>query len=164
MTLGEARQWLAARVAAGARCPCCNQYTKVYRRQINSGMARSLIAMYLHGPQGQWVHLPTQVGARSREEGKLRYWLLVEEQVDVQRQDGGRAGYWRLTDAGRDWVTGRTTVAKFVIVYNNIVLSHDGPQVTIPDALGTRFNYPELMGIHPMEPQRPPHAEEHGDP
>jgi hypothetical protein len=145
MNLGEAQKWLAERIANGARCPCCNQYTKVYRRQINSGMARSLIAMYLHGPQGQWVHLPTQVGARSREEGKLRYWGLVEEQVTVQRDDGGRAGYWRLTDAGRDWVTGKSTVPKFASVYNNTVLRHYGEQVSISDALGSKFNYNELM-------------------
>jgi hypothetical protein len=151
ITLAEAQRWLADRVRNGARCPCCNQYTKVYQRQINSGMARSLIAMYLHGPQGQWVHLPTQVGARSREEGKLRYWNLVEEQIDIRRDDGGRVGYWRLTDAGRTWVTGQSTVPKYVAVYNNIVLGNYGEHVSITDALGTRFNYAELMRPRPME-------------
>lgn len=150
ITIAEAQAWLADRITAGARCPCCNQYSKVYRRQINSGMARSLIAMYLHGPQGQWVHLPTQVGARSREEGKLRYWGLVEEQVSVQRDDGGRAGYWRLTDAGRAWVTGQSTVPKFAAVYNNVVLRLYGDEVYIHDALGKNFDYRELMGIRPM--------------
>jgi hypothetical protein len=150
-TLREAQEWLAGQATNnGARCPCCNQYTKVYRRQINSGMARSLIAMYLHGPQGQWVHLPTQVGARSREEGKLRYWGLVEEQVDVQRSDGGRAGYWRLTPAGRAWVTGQSTVPKFVAVYNNTVLRKFGDPIHITHALGDRFNYGELMAPYPM--------------
>jgi hypothetical protein len=151
ITLSEAQQWLADRIKTGARCPCCNQYTKVYRRQINSGMARSLIAMYLHGPQGQWVHLPTQVGARSREEGKLRYWGLVEEQLDIQRADGGRAGYWRVTDAGRKWVTGNSTVPKFVAVYNNTVLRTFGDNISISDALGSKFNYTELMQPLPME-------------
>lgn len=151
MTLGDAQRWLADRAAGGARCPCCNQYAKVYRRQINSGMARSLIAMYLHGPQGQWIHLPTQIGARSREEGKLRYWGLVEEQIDIQRDDGGRAGYWRITPAGRNWVTGKTTVPKFVNVYNNTVLRTYGTETSITDALGTRFNYTELMTAQPME-------------
>ncbi len=149
MTLGEARTWLADRVKTGARCPCCNQFAKVYRRQINSGMARSLIAMYLHGPEGQWVHVPTQVGARSREEGKLRYWGLVEEQVDV-RSDGGRAGYWRLTPAGRAWVTGQSTVPKYVTVYNNQVLESYGEQITIAGALGDRFSYSDLMNPRPM--------------
>lgn len=145
ITIAEAQSWLASRITSGARCPCCGQYSKVYRRQINSGMARSLIAMYLHGPQGQWVHLPTQVGARSREEGKLRYWGLVEEQVSVQRDDGGRAGYWRITDAGRAWVTGQSTLPKFASVYNNTVLKLYGDEVTISDALGKRFSYDELM-------------------
>lgn len=154
ITLAEAQQWLADRITAGARCPCCNQYSKVYRRQINSGMARSLIAMYLHGPQGQWVHLPTQVGARSREEGKLRYWGLVEEKAD-SRDDGGRAGYWRLTDAGRAWVTGQSTVHKFVAVYNNTVLRSYGDQISINDALGKRFSYAELMAPRPMVSPKP---------
>ena len=149
-TLGEAQQWLAERITTGARCPCCNQFTRVYRRQINSGMARSLIAMYLHGSNGEWVHLPTQIGARSREEGKLRYWGLVEEKVAVQRTDGGRAGYWRITDAGRAWVTGQTKVPKFVAVYNNTVLQRFGDQVGIMDTLGSRFNYAELMRPVPM--------------
>lgn len=109
--------------------------------------------MYLHGPQGQWVHLPTQVGARSREEGKLRYWGLVEEQCEVQRDDGGRAGYWRLTDAGRKWVTGQSTVPKFVAVYNNTVLRSFGDEISVTDALGSRFNYTELMQPYPMEKQ-----------
>lgn len=151
ITLSEAQQWLADHVMTGARCPCCNQYSKIYRRQINSGMARSLIAMYLHGPQGQWVHVPSKVGARSREEGKLRYWGLIEEQVDVQRDDGGRAGYWRLTDAGRAWVTGRCTVPKFAAVYNNTVLRRYGDPISITDALGSKFNYSELMHPQPME-------------
>jgi hypothetical protein len=61
MTLADAQKWLAERVKGGARCPCCNQFTKVYRRQINSGMARSLIAMYLHGPQ---VSITDALGTR----------------------------------------------------------------------------------------------------
>lgn len=148
-SLADAQKWLFERIVTGERCPCCEQYAKVYRRQINTGMARSLIAMYLHGPQGQWVHVPTQVGARSREEGKLRYWGLVEEQHD-QRGDGGRAGYWRLTDNGRRWVTGQTTVPKFVAVYNNKVLQSYGTPISITDALGTKFNYTELMRGYPI--------------
>ena len=113
-------------------------------------MARSLIAMYLHGPQGQWVHLPTQIGARSREEGKLRYWGLVEEQVDIHREDGGRSGFWRLTPAGRAWVTRQATVPKYVAVYNNTVLRRYGEGISIDDALGRKFNYSELMAPYPM--------------
>lgn len=144
-TLAEARQWLINNIVDGTRCPCCNQFAKAYRRQINSGMARSLIAMYLHGPSGEWIHVPTRIGARSREEGKLRYWGLVEEQVEVLRNDGGRAGYWRVTDAGRRWVTGQSTVPKYVTVYNNTVYASYGDPVSVTDTLGTKFDYSELM-------------------
>ncbi len=148
-TLAEARQWLADNIIKGIQCPCCEQKVKLYRRQINSGMARSLIAIYLHGPAGEWVHVPTSVGARSREEGKLRYWGLVEERMEVARADGGRAGYWRITDAGRAWVTGQSTVPKYVTVYNNTVYAIYGPPVGVADALGTSFDYTDLMRPSP---------------
>lgn len=145
MTVAQAQQWLVRNVGLGARCPCCSQMAKVYRRTINTGMARSLIAMYLHGQDRQsWVHLPTVIGRRSAEEGKLRYWKLVEERPGT-RDDGGHAGFWRLTDLGRQFVAGQVTVPKYARVYNGKLLGLDGPQISIRDALGERFNYDELM-------------------
>lgn len=144
-TLTDARTWLLSRIVNGARCPCCSQFAKAYRRQINSGMARSLIAIYLHAPDGAWVHIPTKLDARSREEGKLRYWNLVEEQRDVIRDDGGRAGYWRITPRGRQWVTGQITLPKYVTVYNNTVIATYGDEINVQTALGNKFNYAELM-------------------
>lgn len=133
------------RIVNGVRCPCCNQFAKAYRRQLNSGMCRSLIAMYLHAPDGAWLHVPTQIGARSREEGKLRYWGLVEEQVEVQRDDGGRAGFWRITDRGKLFATRQLSLPKYCTVYNNTVYATYGDEITIGDALGSKFNYAELM-------------------
>jgi hypothetical protein len=126
----------------GITCPTCDQYAKVYRRNINSGMARSLILLYRQGPG--FVHVPTAIGARSREEGKLAYWGLAEEE-HVVREDGGRAGWWRITSLGVQFVLGRVSVQKYALVYNGRVLEHDGPPWTIRDALGKRFNYAELM-------------------
>jgi hypothetical protein len=123
-------------------CPTCDQFAKVYRRQINSGMARSLILMYRQGPG--FIHIPTAIGARSREEGKLAYWGLAEEE-HVVREDGGRAGWWRITQKGTQFVLGLISVDKYALVYNGRVLDFDGPAWTIRDALGTRFNYAELM-------------------
>ena len=34
MTLTEAKQWLKERLDEGTRCPCCNQYAKIYKRKI----------------------------------------------------------------------------------------------------------------------------------
>ena len=143
-TVDEAARWVRDNRDEGVTCPCCDQLAKVYRRPINSGMAVSLITMYRTARQ-EWQHIPTTIGGKSREEGKLRYWSLVEEQRTVKRDDGGRAGFWRVTDLGAAFVLGRVTVPKYARIYNKVCLALEGEQVTIQDALGTKFNYMELM-------------------
>lgn len=143
-SLAQLRTWLRGKVDDGTDCPLCHQHVQVYRRKINSGMARSLILMYRAGGL-DWVHLPTQIGARSREEGKLAYWGLVEEEK-LLRPDGGRAGYWRVTRHGELFLRQGCTVPKYARVYNGKALSLDpSEQVTIKDALSTKFDYSELM-------------------
>lgn len=141
--LGEAKQWLRDRVDDGAPCPCCGQLAKVYRRRVNSGMARSLITMWRKAGL-EWVHLPTEIGARSREEGKLAYWGLAEEATE-KREDGGRAGWWRVTERGRQFVLGLTTIPRYALIYDGRRLRFDGEPVTIRDALGAKFDYDQLM-------------------
>lgn len=142
--LAQVRSWLLSRVDEGVSCPLCTQHVQVYRRKINSGMARSLIAMYRVGAL-DWVHLPTQIGARSREEGKLAYWELVEEEK-ARRPDGGRAGYWRVTPKGESFLRNQMSIPKYARVYNGRCLGLDySEMVTIKDALNNKFDYAELM-------------------
>lgn len=143
VSLGEARGWLRERVDRGEHCPLCGQHSKVYKRKLNSGMARSLILMHKRGGSG-WIHIPTELPARSREEGKLRYWGLIEESP-VEREDGGRAGWWRVTSTGTRFVLGRSTVPKYARIYDDRLLRLDGEPIDIWDALGDKFDYDELM-------------------
>jgi len=144
-TLEQSREWLRKHLNDGARCPCCSQFAKIYRRKINAGMARSLIEMW-QVAGCDWVHLPTAIGARSREEGKLAYWALVEESTEP-RDDGGRAGWWRVTPKGRAFVAGLTRVPKYAHIYDGRCLGFDDTElVGIRDCLGSRFNYDDLMG------------------
>lgn len=145
--LGIARGWLLSQVDKGARCPLCRRHVQVYKRQVNAGMARSLITIYRRGleQEGGWVHLPTQVPARSREEGKLAYWGLLEEATEP-RPDGGRAGWWRVTDKGSDFIHGLITIERYAYVYNDRVMRREGDPRTIQQALGKRFDLRELMG------------------
>lgn len=142
-TLVEAQEWLRRRVDDGEQCPCCTQFAKVYRRAINAGMAWSLVQMY-RAARLEWQHIPTTVGGRSREEGKLRYWGLVEEELE-RREDGGRAGYWRVTGKGEDWLYGRTTVPRYARIYDARCLGLVGDPTTLQDALGRPFDLQELM-------------------
>lgn len=146
--LGVVRDQLARDAAEphGTTCPACTRHVQVYRRKLNTGMARSLIAMHRahQRTRHHYIHLPTELPARSREEGKLRWWGLVVE-ADTERDDGGRSGWWRLTHRGRRFVLGEIRVLSHAVVYLNQVERLEGDPISIVDALGSRFDYRELM-------------------
>lgn len=143
-TLTEAQDWLRERVDDGERCPCCTQLAKVYRRKVTSPMARGLIKQYrLAGMD--YAHSASLVKSETHEFSQLSWWGLVEEKSEV-RDDGGKAGWWRLTRLGRDFVLNRTVTPKYARIFDGRVLElAPGDEVSIIDALGTKFNYSELM-------------------
>jgi hypothetical protein len=146
MTLAEVRDWLREAVKEGVHCPCCNQMAKVYNRKITSRMAFTLIEVY-RAAGTDWCHVPSTVTftGDSGEISKLRYWGLVVE-GSPRRDDGGRAGMWRITDFGERFVKGNYRVPKYAHIYDGRRLGFDDSvRVSIRDALGTKFNYDELM-------------------
>jgi hypothetical protein len=145
ITLDEARAQLRVKIAnGGTRCPCCDQFAKIYRRPINVGMAISLIRMYRRGGL-EWQHIPTTIPARSREEGKLAYWGLLKEATE-SREDGGRAGYWRVTVKGEAFIIKGLRVPKYAHIYDGRCLRLEADEiVSIRDCLGKKFDLEELM-------------------
>lgn len=142
--LGDAKQWLRERVEDGAECPCCTQFAKVYRRKINSGMARALISQWCAAGQ-DLVHTKALWLPFSKEAAQLQWWGLIA-QDETPRDDGGQSGWWRITDLGAGFVRRRVEVPKYAHVYDGRLLRLDTSQtVSITDCLGTRFNYEELM-------------------
>lgn len=147
-TLGEARAWLLAQAKVdGASCPCCKQFTRIYRRGLGGPMARTLIRAYrLHGLD-PW-HLPTVTGGASGDNAKLAYWGFIVP-LPGEREDGSRRhGWWRITEYGAAWVQDRVRVPRYAVVYAGRCLGLDkaGEQEWgVQDALGPRFNYRELM-------------------
>ena len=147
MTLAEAKTWMREHIDEGTHCLCCTQFAKIYKRNVNATMARSLIALYrAYGREfGSLPDLRRKVGLHhSNQEATMAYWKLIEEEPTV-REDGGRAGFWRVTDLGERWILRQTTIPKYARVYDGRCLGHRGDPVTIIDALGERFNYWELM-------------------
>jgi hypothetical protein len=145
-TLGEVRDWLRARVEKGTHCPACEQFAKVYKRQIYAGMVRALVLMYREGDFGRrlYVHVPSIDPARGGDVAKLEFWGLIEEERG-SRVDGGRAGYWRVTRRGEDWLQRKTTVPKYARIYDGRLLSLTGVAVTVDDALRDVFRLDDLM-------------------
>lgn len=145
ITLVEAKAWLKEQMKEdGAKCPCCGQLAKVYRRKLNANMARSLVLGFRRHAM-DWFHAPTVVEDRG-EMAKLRYWGLVEEERAL-RPDGGRAGWWHITPRGAVYVQGLTAVPAHALVYDSQLLRLDDTdgRITIGEALGDKFNYRELM-------------------
>lgn len=147
MTLHEARTALRKLVEAGADCPCCTQFAKVYRRKLNSGMAYALIKFY-RVCGCSWGYKPDVlrgVGAAARDESLLRYWGLIEEDERLREDGSSRNGWWRVTSRGEKFVFRELSVHSHAHVYNGRCLKLSGEHILIDRALGNKFNYAELM-------------------
>jgi hypothetical protein len=150
MSLGAARDKLRGLVEDGHCCPLCTQYAKVYRRNLSSSAARTLILLHRHGggsyielgPMLQ-VHAPALAG---RGESTHGHWWGLMEQPPEPREDGAKGnGLWRLTERGELFVCQKIAVPKYARIYDGQCLGLGGEWVNISTCLGNRFDYRELM-------------------
>jgi hypothetical protein len=149
--LSDERFELKQRLTQGesVRCPCCEQTAKVYRRTIHAGMAAQLIRIYragLNQPEG-WVPVDEIYShGASGDYAKLRFWGLIEPK-DQRTATDNASGYWRVTPRGEDFVLSKVRVPSHVLVYNNEKIGVDDTvRVDIRAALGSQFDYQQLMG------------------
>lgn len=148
MTIEQARKVLHDLLDDGHDCPVCRQHARVYRRKIHAAMARDLIGIYRLGGGGSryWVDLTEVTGKRGTGDvPKARYWGLLEPQLHDRGDGSTRTGLWRLTERGVMYVEGRLAVQTYARVYNGKCLGLEGRPSGIRAALGTRFDYADLM-------------------
>lgn len=156
-TIQEGKDYLRQnwQSTSGAICPCCKQTVKLYRRKLNAQMAYSLILIYRHyvnNPQTVWLDLNDFLLTRGVNSGEsnaalLRHWGLIERKPEL-KQDGNRAGLYSITTAGRLFVESKVRVKKYTYFYNNKIYRPDlldTETIGIQEALGSKFNYSELM-------------------
>lgn len=149
-TLVDERFQLREQLKTGesVTCPCCQQTAKVYKRTIHSGMAMQIIRIWKAGRSraGGWVPVDEiYAHGSSGDYAKLRFWGLVEAE-DARSATANASGHWRVTDLGIDFVLGKLAVARYVHVYNNEVVAKTRSEtLTIQQALGSKFNYADLM-------------------
>jgi len=143
-TLADAQAFVQARMEDGVHCPCCSQFVKVYSRSMYADMAVWLIQLVrAYEKTGDFVHVTT-TDARGGDYGKLRFWSAVEQDinVDTNKKSSGR---WRPTKIGIDFAYGRRTLSKKVLIFDNKAIGFTGPEISIREALGERFDYFTLM-------------------
>ncbi len=145
----DADLWRA--VCAGDRvlCPGCERWAKIYKRRLNSGMASVLVRLFHVSDPKTWSSIEQIFGSRKQDRRDwplLQHWGLIEP--------GGRrtatsnaSGFWRITARGVMFVVGSTVVPEYVFVWDNRAVRFSAETVTVRAALGSRFDYAELMGV-----------------
>ena len=119
-------------------CPCCGQRVALYAHRINRTMDAQLAELCRHGG---WMHtreLERDVSNSDRDFAKMRmrFFGLVE---------GDGYASWRATQAGRDFVAGRTTVPAVVYVFDNEPKAFSVERVTFAQCQGQPFDLLDVL-------------------
>ncbi len=155
ISLADAAAWVLEQHKKGAVCPCCDQLAKRYKRKLNSSMAYALLLIYRHfKTHTDWLHVPeyleevcnTGPTKRGGDWAKMVHWGLIVGKDDETRTDGSkRTGFYKITQKGIDFVRGRIRVPKYAHLYAAKCIALSPDDTSISEALGSRFNYSELM-------------------
>lgn len=147
LTVKEARKYVQEHRHEGLECMVCDQHVEEYRWPLYSTAVTALILLDRLGASQDFVHSRNlKQFRRYKGQGdcsRLAKWGLVEEER-TRRPDGGRSGYWKLTELGRRFLAGTTSVPKYIWVYNNKVEGRSDEQVWIEEALGKKFSLREI--------------------
>jgi hypothetical protein len=132
----------------GTHCPVCSKFVKVYRRRLNSGMARFLIKLvqrYKVYPRYYTMRELYPSDNKAASDGSyLIHWGLIEktEQANLAQAPSGS---YRPTDKGLRFFHNNEFVPTHVHLLNNEVVGWSDKHANIKTALGSKFNYEELM-------------------
>ena len=156
--LKDARNdWREVIAGEGGYCPCCSRWGKIYRRPLNSAMARALLWLVNQPHRGDgWVHVPSTAPAwmlRSHQLPTLHLWGLVMS-IRPERTKLASSGLWQPTELGRAFAANNATVKRYVYVYNNEALDYEGTEIGITDALGDKYDYNVIMANYNGTPNR----------
>ncbi len=136
------KDWMEPQLKDGVDCPCCGRFTKVYRRNLNSGMVRFLMDFYnRHGTNRVSIanyHVTDQQHAHHQEYEKLPHWGLLEHDNSIPRR-------WWIKKLGRQFINGQVTVNKYVWLKHGVCVDKSIGQISIKQAIGNKFSYEKLM-------------------
>lgn len=144
-SIEEAQLHLATNANKGTKCPCCNQFVKLYKRKLNNSHANYLLefARIANDDTTKSFHIkeliahsPIIAKTYSGEFARLRHYGLIEDQKE---------GQWTLTKKALGFIEGKLAVPEYVKIYNNKVLGFSLEQVKISDIIKKSFDKQELL-------------------
>ena len=132
----------------GASCPCCGQKVVLYRRKLNTNMARFLIRLVKEYERtGQGVrHEVLRSEKDGRDYSYITKWGLAETFAPEKGEDKKDSGLWKPTPKGIDFAYNRLTVPARVFLYDNQIVGWDTQTCSVEEALGQKWSWSELMG------------------
>lgn len=151
VTLIEAQENLDQKIEKGARCECCGQYVKVYKRPLNSTMVREMLDFYMEAGVGKFMHFLEirnfieRGYAGGGDFQKLAYWGFIEKLPLEESEDKKSSGKWAITERGEAFLKGELTVKSHALVFDGRVLGFCGDDVTIDTIPVKGFSFRELM-------------------
>jgi len=133
-------------------CDCCGGKVKLYRRKLNSGMARTLCWLAVKDAKepGCWVSavdMPEKVEQYATELGKLDFWGLVSRRCNPDGSSYKESQQWCITTKGIQFARGKTEAPSHIFLQSpgNRIFGFEASTVDVRTALGEHFDYQELM-------------------
>lgn len=132
----------------GYICPCCKSFVKRYTRSFNSNMALCLILLYREN-KNEFVKvedfLIKKGHKRCGDFSYLTHYKFLEKKKGDRKDGSNRNGFYRLTSWGVLFCEQKIKAKKKFMILNNRFEGFVGEEIDILQALGTKFNYQELM-------------------
>jgi len=156
MSLRDARTYLRRRMTDGAVCPCCDRHAQIYRRRLNSTMARGLLwLVQAAGQVGAFVDVPARAPrwlVKTNQLSTGKYWGLLAQAERAEGQRGKTSGIWRPTLRGIHFALDRIRIPAYVYHYNDTALGFSASTTNIHGALGAHFDYDSMIGASTGRP------------
>lgn len=130
-----------------AICPCCNRLDKMYKRLFGLHQAYSVAWLAGNTEVGQYLHVDKMPFRMVKDPcwRWAKHWGFLVEQPNDDDPSKKDSGHWSLTDAGRLFVRGRTTIWSHALIYHKELLEFVGREgVRFSDCVGA-FHYQKMM-------------------
>lgn len=168
VTLADARADLHKSILDGEErtCPCCSRKVAVTRGMFTGAQAKFLVRLvhlFYQRNCEDWIFWK-DTDYTARDYTCVRYNRLALSQnrtvppgelngqnrfVAEGGEEGGN-GNWVPTQAGVDFVMGRLSVPRFVVMYYGLPLGASKEQVTIRQIEDKKFDYDEAVKAYPI--------------
>lgn len=136
----------------GYICEHCGMFVKRYIRNFNVGMAYCLLMLYKRG-NTTYVHVEEflrSINCPTSMRGDfayLRHYRFIQKKPELRDDGSPRNGYYRITPMGIMYCERKFTTKSKFVMFNGKCEGFMGDDIYIDQALDTRFNYSQLMGI-----------------